>query len=203
MRRKIVAGLLCVSVLAAFAGCSDKVEETTAPSVTEATTTEATTESRAIDYTDLLSGFDTFELTSSDVTDGVWSDVISNTDAGENKSPALSWEPVEGASLYVVYMVDRDASFWLHWKANDVTETELPQGWATENYVGPYPPSGAEHTYDIYVIALKAPLEDLKGMFDGSNAYFPAAIMKTDTDAEGNSGNIIAYGQVSGTFTGK
>ena len=219
MKKKIVAGIVCVSALATFAGCTEKVEETTLPSPTEVTTTEATavpteptteatptaepTESRVINYADLLDGFDTFELTTADITDGVWNDVISNTEAGENKSPSLTWEPIEGASLYVIYMVDRDASFWMHWKADAVTTTELPLGWATDGYVGPYPPNGSEHTYDIYVIALKAPLENLKGRVDSRSPNFPDIILEADTDADSNTGNIIAYGQVSGTFTGK
>ncbi len=224
MKKKLIAGILSISMLACLASCSGGTEETSAPSAdntassettqaaseettaveTEAVETEAEeTEARVVDYSDLLSGYDRFELTTTDLTDGVWDDVISNTGAGENASPALSWEPVEGASLYVIYMVDRDASFWIHWKSNDVTETELPRGWATDDYVGPYPPEGSEHTYDIYVIALKAPVESLKGGLDNASPNFPDLIIKTDTDADGNTGNIIAYGQVSGTFTGK
>ena len=222
MKKKLITGILCISVLACSAACSGDAQEAAAPtdnvttvedasaetsavpSELEAEETEASeTEARIVDYADLLSGYDKFEVTSAELEDGVWSDTISNTDAGENVSPSLSWEPVEGASLYVIYMVDRDAGFWIHWKSNDVTETELPLGWDTEGYVGPYPPEGSVHTYDIYVIALKAPLESLKGGLNNSSPNFPDLIIGTDTDADGNSGNIIAYGQLSGTFTGK
>ena len=218
MKKNLIAGIICVFVLACLAGCSGPDEETAAPSETEAKVTETSaaasetapeesaaseTEARVVDYADLLAGLEKFEVTSTDLVDGVWSDVISNTDAGQNLSPALSWEPVDGAALYVIYMVDRDAGFWIHWKSNDVTETTLPQGWVADEYVGPYPPEGSEHTYDIYVIALRAPLESLTGRLDNSSPNFPDLIWGTDTDADGNSGNIIAYGQLSGTFTGK
>ena len=209
MRKQIAAGILCVSVLMCAAGCFEKVEDTPASSATETETseetavTEGTTESRVVDYADLLSGFNKFELSSGELEDGVWSDVISNTEDGGNKSPSLTWEPVDGAALYVIYMVDRDASFWMHWKAEGVTSTELPQGWATDGYVGPYPPAGSVHTYDIYVIALGAPLETLKGRVDSKSPNFPDIILEADTDADGNNGNILAYGQVSGTFTGR
>ncbi|MCR5060645.1 MAG: hypothetical protein K6A80_06395 [Saccharofermentans sp.] len=209
MRKKIAAGILCMSVLMCCVGCFEKVEDATAPSESVATTVEATeateetTESRVVDYADLLSGFNKFELTSYELEDGVWSDVISNTEDGGNESPSLTWEPVDGAALYVIYMVDRDASFWMHWMADAVTSTELPLGWASDGYVGPYPPTGSVHTYDIYVIALGAPLENLKGRVDSKSPNFPDIILESDTDADGNSGNILAYGQVSGTFTGR
>lgn len=223
--KRLITGMVCLSLAAGLAGCKYEAIETTAASTsaateesateTEETTTEATTETSAetseettlptetmeVDKFDLLKGFDTFELESDDLVDGVWKDVISNTDKGENKSPALSWEPVEGATSYVIYMVDLDATYWMHWKADEVTETKLPQGWAEKFYVGPYPPEGQEHRYDIYVVALKNPVERVKGMNDATNDKFPEFIQSLDVDAEGNEGNIISYGHVYGTFT--
>ena len=223
MKKKLIAGMLGACMISSLTGCSDDTsateasvsETTTATTVaTEASaeeTTEATTEETAketttaetviVDPTDLLSGFERFELTSADLNDGVWDDVISNTEKGENVSPSLSWEPVEGAELYVIYMVDLDAGYWMHWKADAVTDTDLKQGWAEKGYVGPYPPSGTVHTYDIYVVALKAPVERVKGTVDTSNAKIPEFLRGLDIDADGNSGNIISFGQLSGTFT--
>lgn len=213
--KKIITGMVCLSLVAGVAGCkyepierptettAESSEETSAEETTEETTVESeepTETTQEVDKFDLLKGYDTFELESDDLVDGVWKDVISNTDKGENKSPALSWEPVEGATEYVIYMVDLDASYWMHWKADEVTETNLPQGWAEKFYVGPYPPQGSEHTYDIYVVALKNPIERLKGSADTTNEKFPEFIQSVDVDVDGNEGNIISYGHLTGTF---
>lgn len=165
-------------------------------------TAEVTTEAEVTDnniFKDL--GLETFELTSEDLHDGVWDSVIAKTNNGSNVSPQLSWEPVADAACYVVYMVDSSASYWMHWKSNGVTEVNLPQGWASEQeYIGPYPPSGT-HNYDVYVFALKAPVEEIKGYFNSSNENFYKSAMVLDSVEEGSSGNIISYGYISGTYT--
>ena len=98
-------------------------------------------------------------------------------------------------------MDDPNAGDFMHWKSDNVTETSLDEGWAPESeYVGPYPPSGATRTYEVYVVALKAPVEKVKGTL-GTNPKFEENFKALDTDAEGNSGNIIAVGRISGTFT--
>ena len=216
-----VALILSLAFAISFAGCSDKTEETT----TEATTTEATettteeTEAETSETTeepiifettettvhDFRETCDVFEIKSNDLVDGVWADVISNTDRGQNLSPDISWDPVDGAGIYVIYMVDPTAGNWMHWKAFTFDETSLKEGWASTDYyegeyVGPYPPSGT-HTYDIYVVALKTPLEKFQGKFDASNAKFEEYLLALDTDDDGNTGNVIAYGVLSGTFT--
>ena len=150
-----------------------------------------------------LEGFDTFEVTSEDVVNGVWLDVISNTDIGDNSSPELKWEPVEGAAEYVIYMVDRNSNGFLHWKSGEITETNLPRGSAHEltEYNGPHVGHGYTHNYDIYVIALRAPVDRIKGAVNCMNTRLDEFILELDTDIDGNTGNIIAYGVVSGTFT--
>ena len=109
-KTKIVAAVLCASMLAGFAGCSNGTVDTSATeSQTEATTevTEESTEDTAapapvdsgVDY---LEGFTKIELTSTDLVDGVWADAISNTNRGTNASPELKWEAVDGAAEYLV-----------------------------------------------------------------------------------------------------
>ena len=66
----------------------------------------------------------TFEVTSNDVHNGAWDDKVTNTKYGENLSPDLSWEKVEGASQYVVVMID---GVWLHMDVF-TTETSLAEG---------------------------------------------------------------------------
>ena len=139
-------------------------------------------------------------ITSEDLHDGVWDDAVSNTDKGTNRSPQLSWEPVEGAACYAVYMVDTSVDNWLHWKSGNVTETNLPAGWAPETeYVGPYPPSGT-HTYEIRVFALKEAVTEGQSRFDNSNTGFEQMTAALDQSSSG-SGNAVAYGTLRGTFT--
>ena len=116
---------------------------------------------------------------------------------GSNRSPQLSWEPVDGAGCYAIFMVDTTAGNWLHWKSVSESETELPAGWAPEKeYKGPYPPSGT-HSYEVYVFALKQAPERIKGAFDASNEKMYDFMKELD----GDGGNIISYGHIDGTYT--
>ena len=153
-------------------------------------------------YNAFIDDYESFEVTSSSLHDGVWDNIISNTDKGSNKSPQLEWTAVDGAGLYVIIMDDPTAMDWMHWKSDHVTETSLDEGWASSSeYVGPYPPGGSTHTYEIYVVALKAPVERVKGAFNGQNPKFENNFQALDIDADGNSGNILAVGRISGTFS--
>lgn len=213
----IIGSMICVFSFIAT-GCdnnqNDKVTdeqvqtteiiETTTEAVTEGTT-EVTTEAATEEVTsiDLFkdSGLSTFELSSEDLQDGKWNSVISSLDDGLNVSPQLSWEGVSEATSYVVYMVDSSAGYWLHWKSKNVTETNLSQGWASEEeYIGPYPPGGT-HSYDIYVFALRQPVERVKGTFNTANAIFYDNAMELDIADDGSTGNIISYGYLPGTYT--
>lgn len=182
--RTLIFAMVCSVAL--LTGCGKDTTET--PATTEVSETEAT-QTKSI------------EITSADLHDGVWDTVITKTKNGSNVSPQLSWEAVDGASSYVIYMVDNTAAGWLHWISNDVTGTELPQGWAGENeYVGPYPPGGT-HEYEIYVIALKEPVSEVFGKLDNSNATFYENRYRCDMTDEGEAGNILAIGTLAGTYT--
>ncbi len=231
MQKCFLDVLLCMLLLSVISGCGAKTEKAaenkSAKPVESAEKTESTalnesaekpaeeTEAEPgkeapenktglLDYDgdELVSKYDSFEITSKNLNGGVWDDVISKTDKGENRSPELSWDPVEGATVYAVYMVDISMHYYLHWVSNDISETTLPEGWAQgSEYVGPYPPPGGTHTYDVYVIAMKSPIERLKGGVGSPTQKMAEFIDSTDTDAEGNSGNIVAIGHLSGTFT--
>lgn len=170
-----------------------EAEEAEAPAETEPEVTE-----RAPGFE---AEYESFTVSSEDLHDGVWDSVITNTDNGSNVSPQLSWEPVEGAEGYVIYMTDINAGNWMHWKSGFVTETELAQGAAEKDeYIGPYPPSGT-HEYEIRVFALKKPVEAVRGAFDDTNTLLKSVAKKLDTDVDGNTGNILACGYISGTYT--
>ncbi len=212
--KRTLSALLCLTMLSGLASCSKTEESGTSATAATVTESTASSESTAASESETsgpsqMSGFEyintlkSFEVTSNDLKDGVWSDINANK-IDANKSPDLSWEAVDGAGLYVIFMIDPDAGYWLHWKSDAITETSLAEGQATrQEYVGPYPPPGSTHTYDVYVFALKAPVERVRGLLNGSNDRIEEFILALDTDANGNSGNMIACGRLSGTYTEK
>lgn len=179
---------------------STKAAVTTAAPETEAAADAATEAATAAESKELdLSKLSTFELSSEDLHDGVWDEDITNTLNGSNRSPQLSWEPVDGAGCYAIFMVDTTASNWIHWKSVTESETDLPAGWAPESeYVGPYPPKGYTHDYEIFVMALREQPERIKGSFDNSNPKLLEFAKEMDGE---NEDNIISYGHLTGTYT--
>lgn len=139
-------------------------------------------------------------ITSSSLnSEGKWLSVITSSD-GENKTPQLTWTPIESASCYAIYMFDITAGNWCHWIAQDVTITELELGaqLANSQYVGPYPPSGV-HTYEIRIFALKDSPDSYEGRFDNVNPTLDNIIAALDT-SKGSKGNLLATGILSGTY---
>ena len=125
---------------------------------------------------------------------------------GENKSPQLSWEPVEGANAYGILMIDTDAGNWLHWKTGMVTTAGIPLGYAgADTYVGPYPPAGTTHSYTIYVAALREADANVIGFLDGRNDYADYTpdklLCSMDVTDGGSAGNVIAVGTITGTYS--
>ena len=188
MKRNLIYVAVCLSVMLIAASCGSKSvanEDNTAADVS-VTNTE----------TYPLANVTKFDISSNNLHDGVWDSVITNTENGSNKSPQLSWEPVEGASSYVVYMVDTTANNWLHWRSENLTVTSLEQGSApAEQYIGPYPPSGM-HTYEIFVYALKEPSDKIPGALD-----CPTDNFETFEVYLNEHGTELAYGQIAGTYT--
>lgn len=205
---KLIALILFITLTFTITGCNgskNPAEETAVKnesSVTEETqpeTTEATTKPKAVSLLDC--DIPTFELTSESLKGGVWDTSVTNTVNGSNQSPQLSWEPVADAQFYSIYMIDTTAGNWAHWISSEVTETTLPQGWAPKGeYIGPYPPSGT-HDYEIYVFALKEqPSKKVFVMLNSGSDFFKS-IMALDKNSSSDSGNIISYGHIKGTYT--
>lgn len=122
-----------------------------------------------------------FEVTSPDVTDGasVPAKFVCSQYGGQNVSPALSWTGAPaGAQSFAVTIHDPDApvpgGFW-HWVVADIPAsatglgqnagapggtglpagtTPLPNGAKQPSYIGPCPPAGSPHHYEITVWAL-------------------------------------------------
>ena len=210
--RRFLSIILIGTLALGIAACAKEPAPSTESSATTETTTEAPAE-EPVDNSDdkFVSAYPAFKVTSESLDGKYWSDACAFT--GGNASPQLSWEPVEGASTYVIYMVDLTAMNIIHWKADGITETNLPQGSATSafsrgevskaDYVGPNPPSGSTNQYNIYVFALKAPVERVKGSIGSQAPKLKDFVDSLDTDAEGNTGNIVAVGRVIGYYSAK
>lgn len=210
--KKFASLILCGAMVLGFAGCDSarKTEIPTDPNIEpESVVTTAPAESdtsSAPDNSDdeFVSAYAAFAVTSDSLHDGFWDEITANTVNGQNLSPDLKWDPVEGASCYAIYMVDLNTHYFLHWVQGDITETTLPQGFAgSKYYVGMYPPAGSTHRYTVYVFALKNPVERVKGSVNGISPKTPEFMTALDTDKDGNTGNIISVGRISGKFTGK
>lgn len=164
---------------------------------------------------DLMAGA-TMNVTSEDLIDGKWDRRISR-DEGENLSPELSYDSVEGAKYYYIYMVDESANYWSHLVATDITENHLASGANISthtpddsfSYVGPYPPEGSgPHTYTIYVFAMAdKPITGITPAIDHPSIspvtlYYDSLNIRGIED-DGNIrtyGNVLAYGYISGTY---
>ena len=209
--RRFLSVILIGTLAFGIAACARE----TAPSTAASENTEVTTTSLAeepVDNSDdkFVSAYPAFKVTSESLDGKYWIDDC--VFQGGNASPQLSWEPVEGATTYVIYMVDLTAANIIHWKKDSITETNLPQGWATSafsqgetsqaDYVGPNPPSGSTNQYNIYVFALKAPVERVKGSLGTQAIKLQEFMESLDTDAEGNTGNIVAVGRIVGYYIG-
>lgn len=134
-------------------------------------------------------------LSSPDLNNGVWDVSISGTGKGENKNPALSWNPVEGASEYVVYMVDTSTANLIHLRTGGIKKPLLEKGvLKSREYKGLTPAKGV-HTYDVYVYAMRSDPGKLPGIMFMANLDFASVEKKLD-----NAGTILAKGKLTGTF---
>lgn len=184
-----------IVILAVFAaGCGSAAAETEAKQ-SAAVMQESSSTVPASSEPAVLS----LNLSSDDLPDGVWNSVIASNGSGQNLSPELSFDAVEGAEEYAVVMIDPDGNNWLHWIASGIKSTHLSQGENPGSYQGPYPPSGT-HTYEVTVYALKAAPDALPGTFDAAGNSPEDLFAGMDT-AGGSRGNVIVSETISGTYT--
>ena len=106
--KKITSILLCGAIALALAGCGGSEPTVTSTIPNTETEAAATTAPAAPDNSgdEFVGAYAAFAVTSNSLKDGYWDEITANTVAGQNLSPDLTWEPVEGASCYAIYMVD-------------------------------------------------------------------------------------------------
>ncbi len=198
--------IISVLIVLLLCGCSNSSNSGNTSSTKEAnqtiTPTVTPTNASTPDPTASPVELKDIQITSESLNeDGLWITAINGKDAnpgGLNQTPQLSWNAVEGASCYAIYMYDTSANNWLHWKAANITKTSIDLGEKLEmsKYTGPYPPNGT-HVYEVTVYALKEPVEKCPGSMD-------APAINTDVNEKqldmvnGNIGNIIGKGKISG-----
>ena len=199
---KLAALVLCGALGLCAMGCSAGPNETS-------TTTESTTETTKAPVTnegdEFVGDYPAFEVTTTSLkaNSNMWEDRMGTA----NISPALSWEPVEGASCYVIYMVDCShaegipPTNFIHWIIANYEDTEIIAGEDPANFYALGPEAGTTHSYAVYVIALKAPVERAKGATGTIPTNFNNFLLALDTDADGNTGNILAFGYLKGKYT--
>ena len=141
-----------------------------------------------------------FEVTSEDLHDGVW-DVRISHDKGEDLSPQLSWDEVPGAAGYAVYMLDPDATCWVHMKTITTSCTLDTGAVGRDGYIGPYPPAGSSHSYVIYVFALKE-LKSGGGTLDFPSNGVDEILSIINTFSNSDVGNVISCGVLQGEYPG-
>ena len=182
MKKTFILGVMLLSSMLFFTGCGSSGT-----------------------FTDAELGAPTITVTSTSIVEGklvtaVAADSERNNPRGENQSPALSWEAVDGANYYAVCMFDESAN-WLHFLATDIAITDLEQGAYTDvnTYVGPYPPKGSgAHIYRIEVFAIKKQPNSPIAQIDKKIAY--SDLVNHLNQVGENSDNIIARGYVTGTY---
>lgn len=192
MKKTIVA--ICLTFVLALVGCQGSAANGVA-------------DSYVTPQGDFMATLDTFNVTSSSLNNGAWIKSVSN--GGGNISPELSWTAVEGAGTYALYMIDVSVNNWIHMKymvdSNSVEAGAIPAKANDVGFVGPYPAPGSTHTYVVYVIALKdSDVSRFSGILDSTNTKGINDIMKVlDETASGETGNVLAYGEIAGTYTAK
>ena len=151
----------------------------------------------SLKYADIQS----FNATSADLVDGVW-DVSISHDKGSDKSPEVTWDAIDGASCYVVYMIDPDGNNWVHMKTV-TTAPHLDAGaLGSDEYIGPYPPEGETHTYYLYIFALREEKRPVGKLDTPLNKSIDEIVSMLNTKSDSDIGNIISSVRLEGVYPG-
>lgn len=185
----IISASLLISGCSSFDAASNTYSQKSAYVSQDQSDDASGSESTALSFPELTG------LTSTDLKNGVWDASISGTSRGENKNPALSWDPVEGASEYVVYMVDTSTANLIQLRTSGIKKPFLEKGVLTSREYKGLTPTNGVHTYKVYVYAMKSDPGRLPGIMFMANLDFDSVEKKLD-----NAGTILAKGKLTGTF---
>lgn len=137
-------------------------------------------------------------------SNGVWNDIITNTEKGKNKLPELDWDDVQGATEYAVFMYDITANNWLHLKACGIKQSDTFSADDFKyEYIGPYPPKGTgKHIYKVVIYALRSPAETYSCKFNAKNKknIIDETYFILDR-ANGKSGNVVGMDIIYGEYS--
>ena len=142
----------------------------------------------------------TMEISSDDLKEEEWSsDLVTRT-------PSLSYEEVEGAEYYVIYMVDESEGCQVTWYVEHTNDTEFDTGSSAGVYRGITAHQDAPHRYSITVYALAGdPDSTLTIDPEQDSSPYPRDLYDdlNITDRSHNPpifGNVLAYGYICGTY---
>ena len=141
----------------------------------------------------------TMNVTSEDLVDGEWSSEL------ETRAPQLSFEEVEGASYYVIYMVDETHVCHVAWYVDSVSDIELPAGSDVGVYNGIIAYDDP-HKYSITVYALAGePDTDIEVDPYHETNFAPGTLYDIINVSDNSNnipiyGNVLAYGYISGEY---
>jgi phosphatidylethanolamine-binding protein (PEBP) family uncharacterized protein len=214
--KTIIAAVTAASMLMGITGCTAEGTDAAAEAVSSESVAAATAEveeepeqtlCEVEEFGYCIESYPQFYVGSDSWEDGVWSDDMgAKPDHPKGISPSLYWDPVEGASCYVIYMLDSSHAAgippvnFIHWVIGNYEGTEIIAGEPPAFFLALGPEPGRTHTYDIYVIALANPVERAKGTTGGPPTNFNNFLLALDTDVDGNTGNILAFGFLRGKY---
>ena len=213
--KTVIAAGMAASMLMGIAGCTAEGSDAAAEAVSSESVVTSEVEEepeqtlcKVEKFGYCIESYPQFYVGSDSWEDGVWSnDMGAKPEHPKGISPSLYWEPVEGASCYVIYMLDSAHAEgippvnFIHWVIGNYEGTKIIAGEAPAYFLALGPEPGRTHTYDIYVIALANPVERVKGTTGGPPTNFNNYLLALDTDVDGNTGNILAFGFLRGKYT--
>ncbi len=146
-----------------------------------------------------------YEKTLYDLYEGATLELTSNrlTEGLTDEAPDLSFEAVDGAEYYVIYMVDMDDSQRVLWYA-EVTSTSLEEGNDAGSYTAPVPHAAVgPHECVLFVFAMAGEPDSEYEVTAGDTNSSPVNFYYSTLNTKKNGdipvyGNVISYGYIRG-----
>ena len=141
------------------------------------------------------------EVDSDDLNGEEWSSDL------ETRTPSLSFDKVDGAAYYVIYMVDESDGCPVAWYVEHTNDTEFEAGSAAGVYNGITAHPDSPHRYSITVYALVGDPDstltidpDRRSSFDPMGLYYEILNVTDRSHNPPIYGNVLAYGYIYGFY---